>query len=64
MITITIDEAINGFMVTIFEWSGGDRHREICEREVDAWEIIRRYSERQVEKGFQKIRNASIDVEV
>lgn len=64
MITITIDEAVNGYMVTIFDWKDSKRHREVCEREIDAWDIVRRYSERQVEKGLQRIRNASLDVEV
>jgi hypothetical protein len=64
MITITIDEAVNGYMVSIFEWKDSKRYREMCECEIDAWDIIRRHSEKQIEKRLQRIKNARLDAEI
>lgn len=64
MYTITIDEAINGYTVSIHNWEKCKAHREICERDIDAWEIVRNYATKQVEKGLDRIQKSSLDVGV
>ena len=61
---IAINEAVNGYMIAIVDRETGHRHYEICEREVEAWGIVRKYAEHQEQKAVQRIRNANVDVEI
>lgn len=64
MITISVDDAVNGFIVTIHDRNEHKPHREICEREIDAWEIVRNYALRRVKENVEYLLKSQTDVEI
>lgn len=50
MITITLDEAVNGYIVNLNNWSECKYHKEVCERKIEALEIISNFIKKEVEK--------------
>lgn len=55
MISITIDEAVNGYTVSVFDWNSVKKHKEICERKIDALQIVLNYVKKECEKEVKLI---------
>ena len=55
MVNVTIDEAINGYIVNIFDWKEGKGHKEVCERRIDALQIVLNYVKKECEKEVKLI---------
>lgn len=64
MFTISVASAINGYIVTIHNRDEQKPYREICEREIDAWEIVQNYATQQIKRGVDNIIKSSTDVEI
>jgi hypothetical protein len=60
MIDITINEAINGFIVSVFDWKEGKGYKEICERKIDALQIVLNYVKKECEKEVKLIKEGGI----
>lgn len=50
MINITVDEAINGYFVSAYDWSNNKGFKEICERKIDALQIVSNFVKNECEK--------------
>lgn len=55
MIQITIDEAINGYVVNVSNFKNGAFYKEICERKIDALQIVLNYVKKECEKEVKLI---------
>jgi len=55
MITINLDESINGYRVDIHDWKEGHTHKEDTERRIDALQIILNFVKEECEKEVKLI---------
>jgi len=60
MTTITIDEAINGYTVSIFNWYDGTKYKENCERRIDALQIVSDYLSKEMKKELLLITKGAL----
>jgi cephalosporin-C deacetylase-like acetyl esterase len=55
MLQITIDETVNGFMISINDIKEGYYYKEIAERRVDALDIVRSWVKAEQQKEIAEI---------